>query len=384
VLDAVGARDDGEGLRRLVPLGALVTAIGAVLSEPGTRAENLVAFAAVVPFFVWARYWRSMPTLLLIGSTAAALFFCLSSGHLEALIFLLCVAGAAVGGWESSQRAVVVAVAIGVSTPVAIEKLFPDGVLFGVWIMGFLLSLLLPRGFRRQIQLVTELATAREEIARQVALDEKRAIARDVHDLVGHGLAAVLLHVTGARHLLRRDPDAADEALADAEAVGRRSLQELRRTLGVLRATDGEDAAAPPLPSAGDLATAVDRARGAGLDVTLRIDGDVTGVDPVVGLSVHRVAEEALANALRHAPRAVTDVVLLVDGENDAVTLTVESVGPLQAPDPADAERPRFGLIGMRERTAAVGGELEVGPTATGWAVRCRVPLAAVPSEQPL
>jgi signal transduction histidine kinase len=152
----------------------------------------------------------------------------------------------------------------------------------------------------------------------------------------------------------------------------------------VLRATDGEDAAAPPLPSAGDLATVIDRARGAGLDVTLRIDGDVTGVDPVVGLSVHRVAEEALANALRHAPRAVTDVVLLVDGENDAVTLTVESVGPLQAPDPADAERPRFGLIGMRERTAAVGGELEVGPTATGWAVRCRVPLAAVPSEQPL
>ena len=80
-------------------------------------------------------------------------------------------------------------------------------------------------------------------------LEERRRIARDVHDSVGHGLAAVLLHVTGARHVLRRDVDAADEALAEAERVGRRSMQELRETLGLLRSgTDDGFGAGPAQP----------------------------------------------------------------------------------------------------------------------------------------
>lgn len=382
VVDTVGARDPGDALRPYVPVFAVLVAVGAILSEPGSAAQNVAAFAAVAPIVVWAWFWRDMPTFLLVALTSVALFAALWDGELEALLFLLCVVASVVGGWEPSPRMVLAAGALAAATPVVIEQLRSDQVLWGVWVMGIALSLMFPYVFRRQVSLVTQLAMAREEIARQAALEEKRAIARDVHDLVGHGLAAALLHVTGARHLLRRDPDAADEALADAEAVGRQSLQELRRTLGVLRATDGHDAAdgasAPPLPGAGDLARAVETARAAGLDVALQVKGDVDDLDPVVGLSVHRVAEEALANALQHAPRAVTDVALLV--EEDTVTLTVESVGELRPQDPGDAGRARYGLVGMQERMAAVDGELSVGPTATGWLVRCSAPLTPEPA----
>lgn len=364
-----------DALRRYVPVAAGLTVVGALLSAPGEALENVVAALAVVPFVVWAFVWRSMPTLLLVALVSGAEFAALSSGELEPLLFLMCVVSAVVGAWESSSRLMVAGTGLALATPVLIEALFPDDVLYGVWIMGILLSLLLPRSFRWQLTLVTELAIAREELVRQAALDEKRAIARDVHDLVGHGLAAVLLNVTAARHVLRRDPDAADEALADAETIGRRSLQELRRTIGVLREADGAAASEAPVPGADGLADVVASAQAAGLDAALRTQGDLGRVDPIVGLSLHRVVEEALANARQHAPRAVTDVLVAVEG--DAVVMTVDSVGPLREPEPADADRPRYGVVGMRERMAAVGGSLDVGPTATGWRVRCRVPLAA-------
>lgn len=377
MLDDARLRSDPDGLRRFVPVFAGVAAVCAIVVKAGEPLENVVALLAVVPFVIWAFVWRAMPPLLLVVVTAVAVMVALSSGGLEPLFFLMCVTATVVGGWEDSPVLVVVGGALAAVTPVVVEEVHSNGILYGVWIMGTVLSLLLPRGFRWQLSLVTELAAAREEITRQASLDEKRAIARDVHDLVGHGLAAVLLHVTGARHVLRRDPDAADEALADAEAVGRRSLQELRRTIGLLRSSDGDpadSATSAPVPGVDGLSEVVASARAAGLDTELRTVGDLRRVDPIVGLSLHRVAEEALANARQHAPRAVTDVVLAV--EDEAVILTVDTVGPLREPDPSDLDRPRYGLVGMRERMTAVGGELQVGATSTGWLVRGRAPLA--------
>jgi signal transduction histidine kinase len=190
----------------------------------------------------------------------------------------------------------------------------------------------------------------------------------------------MLLHVTGARHVLRRDPDQADQAMADAEAVGRRSMEELRRTLHLLRAPQAEPVAEPPLPAAGDIAAAVETARAAGVDAEFRLVGDLGRIDPIVGLSLHRVVEEALANARRHAPRAVTDVVLTVEPEG--VVLTVDSVGPIVDGKPEDPDRPCYGIVGMRERMGSIGGDLEAGPTATGWSVRCRAPLMSTGQDR--
>lgn len=357
-------------LRRVVPLAAGIAAIGALLVNPGTALENIVALVAVVPFVVWER--RGMPSVLLVVITSAVQLFALRSGDLEPLLFLVSMAASVVGGWERSRRALVVAALVAAATPVAVELLHDDGLLYGVWIMGIVFPLALTRGFRWQLAVANQLARAREEIARQAVLDEKRRIARDVHDLVGHGLATVLLHVTGARHVLRRDVDAADAALADAEAVGRRSMQELRRTLGVLRSSDPAESSVAPLPGAEELVEAVAATRATGVDVEFRSEGELDRMDPVIGLTLYRVAEEALANVRRHAPRAVTDVALAV--EEHAAILIVESIGPL-GEDTSDEARPRYGIVGMRERMGSIGGELAAGPTATGWLVRARAPL---------
>ena len=373
----IAAPIGSDAFRRSVPVLAVVAVLLAIISDPGTAAENVVAAGAVVPFLVWA--WRpvAMPTVALVVLVAGVEIVAQRSGGLEPLLFLMSVAAAIVGAWEQSRVAFIVAGLLAAATPFVVEQLWNDDINYGVWIMGVLLPLLLSRSARWQVLLATELAEARQEIARQGVLEEKRAIARDVHDLVGHGLAAMLLHVTGARHVLRRDPDEADEALADAEAVGRRSLDELRRTLIVLR-DSGEmpqPGGQPPVPDAGDIADAVEAARAAGVDAEFRLLGDFRRIDPIVGLSLHRVTEEALANAQRHAPRAVTDVVLSVG--QDEVVLTIDSVGGIGDGATDDADRPRYGLIGMRERMVAVGGELEAGPTATGWLVHCRAPLVA-------
>jgi signal transduction histidine kinase len=368
--------------RWVLPVVAGLAAVLAVLTDPGSAVENAVALAAVVPFVVWAWWPGRLTALALVPVTGAAEMFAQQSVALEPLLFLVCIAAVVIAITERSPIVAAVATFPALAIPFIVAQTFDDEILYGVWMMGIVLSFVLGRGFRRQVELAAQLSAARDLLARQAVLDEKRRVARDVHDLVGHGLAAVLLQVTGARHLLRRDVDEADHALADAEAVGHRSLDELRRTLTLLRVPDAEGTGLPPLPGAGDIADAVHAARVAGVDACFTLEGDPSEVDPVVGLSLHRVAEEALANARRHAPGAVTDVVLTI--EDDTVRLSVESIGPLEASADTDtrldADRPRYGLVGMRERMAAVGGELEVGPTPDGWAVRCRAPLAPSPS----
>lgn len=97
-----------------------------------------------------------------------------------------------------------------------------------VWTSSAVFTFGLGLGLRRQGTVIAELERAREALAEQAVAEERRRIARELHDLAGHTLAAVLLHVTGARHVLRRDVDEADRALRDAEAVGRASLDQIR------------------------------------------------------------------------------------------------------------------------------------------------------------
>jgi signal transduction histidine kinase len=210
-------------------------------------------------------------------------------------------------------------------------------------------------------------------------LEERRRIARDVHDFVGHGLAAVMLQVTSARHVLRRDPAAAEEALRSAETVGRQSMQELRRTVALLR-SDDQPGVLPPVPSAIEIPALVDHVRTGGLSVELRVRGDLSAIAPTVGLAVYRITQEALANATRHAPHARTRLGLeLTDAH---VSLVAETTGPMLPVPDGDAQRSRYGVIGMRERAAALGGELSAGPTAGGWRVSARLPMQ-IPEEPP-
>ena len=148
-------------------------------------------------------------------------------------------------------------------------------------------------------------------------------------------------------------------------------MQELRRTLTLLR-SDDDAAVAEPVSTASEIPTLVDQARAGGLAVELHTRGDLS--NPArVGLALYRIAQEALANAARHAPRARTTLGL--EFANGRVALTAETSGPVDAGSASERERPHYGLIGMQERAAALGGKVAAGPTRDGWRVRCELPV---------
>ena len=153
----------------------------------------------------------------------------------------------------------------------------------------------------RQHALIVELERARRALAEQAVAEERRRIARELHDLAGHTLAAMLLHVTGARHVLRRDLDDAERALADAESVGRASLDQIRATVAALRTDErGTD---PALAGSADLESLVEEYRRAGIKIAATISPGVAELVGPTGMAVHRITRESLANVARHARR---------------------------------------------------------------------------------
>lgn len=363
--------------RTWAPFLAAAAAISAIVGDGGSLLNNVIVVAAIVPFFCWWR-WPQTPTVVVVVVVSVVGVVATRNGELEASLFMVSVAATIVGGYEPDRRAFVSGGIMLTATPI-VGAGFDNQTSAGIWIMGIVLPLALSRAGRQQLQLTHELATTRAALTDQRVLEERRRIARDVHDWVGHGLAAVLLHVTGARHVLRRDLDAADQALAEAENVGRRSMRELRETLGVLRAATPDGTA--DKTSVGPLAPVPDMEDLAGDEVWSRfsVTGDVSRIDPVAATSLHRVAEEAFANAGRPAPDATTAAGL--DVRDDDVVMTIESFGSIVAATTGE-RRPRYGIVGMSERMAAVGGVIDVGPPPSGWLVRAAVPIRHAPSER--
>jgi signal transduction histidine kinase len=157
------------------------------------------------------------------------------------------------------------------------------------------------------------------------------------------------------------------DAIAD---TGRTALTELRRLLGVLR-SPGEPGSRVPQPSVTELEPLVESVRRAGLPVDLRVEGADRPLPPGVDLSAYRIVQEALTNSVKHAGPAHASV-LVRYGEHD---LELEVVDDGRGPRPAAGSSPGHGLAGMRERTALLGGQLDVGPVpGGGFAVRARLP----------
>ncbi len=221
-------------------------------------------------------------------------------------------------------------------------------------------------------QRTAELEREREVTAAQaVALDRVR-IARELHDVVAHHVSAMGVQAGAARAVMERDPDAARTALVGVEESARSALTELRQLLETLRGPGGEPVDGSTL-RLDDLADLVAHARENGLPTTFAVVGDPVDMPDVVQVNVYRVAQEALTNARRHGgPDAAADVRLRY--EPSALELEVVSTGRSLAP----ASRPGLGIVGMRERAAASGGTIEVGPRARGgFLVRMRVPVRA-------
>ncbi|MEV4622958.1 sensor histidine kinase [Asanoa sp. NPDC049573] len=205
--------------------------------------------------------------------------------------------------------------------------------------------------------------------AREIAKQQERAsIARELHDIVAHSVTVMLLGVRGARDVMRTAPEVADETLRGVERTAEESVAELRRILAVLRGPDQVADVRPP-PGLALLEELVDGYRTAGLPVELRIQGPARPLDSGIELSVYRIVEEALTNVLRHARPNTVAVALRF--HPSTLEVEIEDDGAPVAPT-----RAGHGILGMRERVAALGGVIDVGERAGGgFRVGARLPI---------
>jgi signal transduction histidine kinase len=210
-------------------------------------------------------------------------------------------------------------------------------------------------------------------LAAQAVADERRRIARELHDVVAHHVSVISVLAAGARRVLDRDPATADEALGTIEATSRSTLREMRRLLDVLRTdAEGPDAELAPQPGLAGISGLVDQIREAGLPVSLEVTGDPAPLDPGVALTVYRIVQEALTNTLKHAGTATAAVSLRFDRQGVDVRISDTGRGP--GPYAGDAGV-GHGLVGMRERVALYRGRLSAGSGAGGgFAVQARIP----------
>jgi len=368
--------------RRETPLLAgiaFVAIVAAQWSEPGTVAD-LVALVVAGAVLVSPAVFGWVPGEMFVAAVAVPV--CLTvgdGGHLEVSLFLVGTA-CLYAAWYlgSTLRAVMIVVASSIAILLASSR-SDGGFPWLPWVVANVLLFVLGRTLMGQDILVRDLEAARRALADQAVADERRRIARELHDVAGHTLAAVMLHVTGARHVLRRDLDEAERALLDAEAVGRESMNQIRIAVETLRSSEG--GIGPPLPEADRLDDLVEEYQRAGLTVDASIDPAVADVRGAVGLAIHRIVREALANVARHASTNRVDLVVAI--EDDAVRLVISDHGHLAGRDETAAARQgRFGLIGMAERARSLGGSLSAGPSADGWRVDATLPVAGVERAQ--
>ncbi len=224
----------------------------------------------------------------------------------------------------------------------------------------------------------------RDHLATIAVAQERATIARELHDVVAHSMAVMIVQADGASYALDRDPEQARVAIKQVAATGRDALEDMRRLVGVLRGGDEPDAADVDRRRAGldQLAALADRARSAGLELSVTEDGDRPGLPPAVELTVFRVVQEALTNVLRHAgPGARVALALRYRPGRVGVEVTDDGGGRLVAAPPRAASPGTggpgagHGLVGMRERVAVHGGTFAAGPRlGGGWYVTAEVP----------
>jgi signal transduction histidine kinase len=238
------------------------------------------------------------------------------------------------------------------------------------WVAGIVATCLMMRMFVMQQTLIQQLRAAQADLERTAVVAERRRIAGEIHDVAAHALALSVLHLTGLRLRVQRESGDRNlvESLAEAERLGRQSLDDIRRTVGLLQ--DDVSGIAPPLPGAGDIQRLVGEYQARGLEVGLELHGEPAAVAPATGLALYRIVQESLANAVKHAPGADVRIRLELNGD---ARLSIRNALTAQGIAHNNGRR-GHGLGGMRERAQLLGGRLQAGPDDEGWLVECVIP----------
>lgn len=202
---------------------------------------------------------------------------------------------------------------------------------------------------------------------RVAVVDERSRIARELHDVVAHGLGVMVLHAEAADELLDRDVNAAQASLARIQKTGRESIGELALLLGLLRTGDSP-ISHDPQPMLAQLPTLIDELDDENRAISLAQNGDLASLSTGLQLTVFRVIQEALTNIVKHSDSGRVDVT--VERTTNEVIAAIVDDGPAKS----KSKRPGHGLVGMRERAHLYGGSIEAGPVGDGFAVRLVVP----------
>lgn len=355
-------------LRRVYPVATLflVTAVSAALMLERVSAyfvTNMAIGVAIYSIGVYApRHRALLSRVLAVLVITAGTAYMFSRGGYPALAALTAALG-------SRQHVLFVLFSVG-SVTITVMAITV------AWILGDIVR----RLREGQTELATrtaELAKANQTIADQAVADERLHIARELHDVVAHHVSVMGLQAGAARTVLERDPDAAVEALHIVEDTSRKAVAELQRMLGMLRGATGRDDGQPQ-PTMAELMNLVERMRETGLDVRLRMLGARPSLPAGVELSIYRIIQEGLTNALKHAgSRARVDVEL--EYTRTQLQLAIRSRGtPGAAKPPVDKPSGAIGrgLIGMRERTGMHGGQLRTQTLGDGrFEVLATIPL---------
>lgn len=215
-------------------------------------------------------------------------------------------------------------------------------------------------------RLAEQTSISESERHRRALLEERARIARELHDVVAHHMSVIAIQAEAAPYRVAEAPPELTGSFAAIRTNALEALTELRRVLGVLRDDGvGDGRGTAPQPTLDRLQELADNGRAGGLAVTTRVSGDVRPLPGGVELSAYRIVQEALSNAMRHAPGS--EVQVDIRYETDAVAVRVTN-GPSPTPpaDPVPAVAGGHGVLGMRERAAMLGAELVVGPEADG------------------
>ncbi len=328
--------------------------------------------------------WRRVMPVLVLAACSGAMFLFFFLGYLPSfasfgfLLALYTVAAhrdhrvsipAAIGG-----AAVVLMILICSKEPIEFDTIFAEGLVVGaVWFIGDGL-----RAKRTQVITLEDRATRlereREEEAQKAVAEERRVIARELHDVVAHNVSVIVAQSVAAQRVFDVSPEDGRDALHSIEDAGREALVEMRRLLGFLRTSDDRPDIRDPQSGLGDIETLLSQVREAGLPVSLSVEGTWRPLPVGLDLSAYRIIQESLTNVLKHAGLARAAVVIQYRESSLDLTVTDDGRG-LGTGDP-DPLRPRFGHLGMRERVGLFRGRLRVGPRSDGgYEVAATLPL---------
>ena len=343
-------------------------------SRDGSVAVNLLLYGLIGGLLIAQPLRPFELTLSLIVAISLVSLVATDVVGMTTTLLVLLVAVFRAANVFDDRSAVIAGLALLIAIPVVVvehgggvvgDYLFP--------IVIFAITGFVARGLRHRALLARELALRNErlEIEREsqavtAVTEERRRIARELHDVVAHSVSVMVVQSGAARRVLDDEPDRAVVALTEVERSGRQALSELRRLLGLMR--DGEENAAvrEPQPTLAGLDDLIGRARDAGLSVELRQEGEPFPLPMGCDLAAYRVVQESLTNALQHAGDGARAKVLL-RWSDDQLELDISDTGQGLTAAVPDHDGPLGqGLVGMRERVALCGGDLDAGPRPSG------------------